>query len=637
MPAFPFRRPRGDAIYLSGEVLLDPETSTFGNPGDLYVSTEQNRLVRRRSEEYRYVEADLHKTIMQVADGGDVILVPAFQVPSSFSGTAGQWALRWDGEDVYLLYGPKADSTSAGAWGTPLEVQRIVSESDLQTLDDGDYFLPAVGVIQSGERTYAQNVVYGPVSLVPAPVWGAQERYIVDLDSRVPVSDIGAPDGVAGLDADGFIFTTQLPDDLLLRPVTADTAEQMEEVRTSRSGGTFLVRTDLGRSFILNGYWSTLHSGVVNTTWQSLDDLPEWLLSGEYDGWWVYLDEDGTLGTIEDGAFVEIAEPYTLLRFETELEFMQSGHRPLTDDVLWIDGESSVVRRYTTAWVEVLAEGTVQSVNGVGGDVALAPADAWFGAGTDGALVFDGEQPVAGAELIAGAYQLTRDIAATGIEVAEGVSVAAAGYRIYCKNTIVNDGEIHDNGGDASGVTAGARAAAHTVGTSSTDAPSVGGSGGAGGAGTDASGVAGGTVEPGRRHLDNAAGVYAGVLVDAGQPACLTGGANGGEGGGNGTSPGGGGGGGGGIVWIAARSIAGTGVISANGGAGGSGPADCGGGGGGGGGAVIVFTAGPVEATLTVTGGPGGAASGGGVAGSAGLAGTVRTYDLTPVAAPADN
>jgi hypothetical protein len=124
-----------------------------------------------------------------------------------------------------------------------------------------------------------------------------------------------------------------------------------------------------------------------------------------------------------------------------------------------------------------------------------------FGDGSDGDVTISSDTT------------LTRDMFYNNLTVNSGVKLRTNGYRIFVKETLTNNGIIHNNGGDASGATGGAGAPAGTL---------PGGANGANGI------------------------VYSSAYS-------------------------GGGGGGGGVVFIAAKKIINNGEIRANGGKGGNG------------------------------------------------------------------
>lgn len=283
-----------------------------------------------------------------------------------------------------------------------------------------------------------------------------------------------------------------------------------------------------------------------------------------------------------------------------------------------------------------------------------------FGDGSDGALAFDGIASVLGISPSSSVYTLTRDIFASSIAVSAGVTVNAAGFRVFCQGTctVAATGVISCNGNAAAAGTAGAI----TNASGSLGAGTAGGAGGSGNnagsagtnhavgfpAGTGAGGAGGGDGT----HTAAAAGTYAALAASKGGARFLTalllgmifgtqtsgtaslvslymGGTGGGGGGGDDAdATGGGGGGGGGVLVLASRTVVNNGTISCNGGAGAAGTSaahNAGGGGGGGGGVCTVITR-TYSGTgvQTAAGGAGGAKAGAsGVAGSAGTAGVV--------------
>lgn len=282
---------------------------------------------------------------------------------------------------------------------------------------------------------------------------------------------------------------------------------------------------------------------------------------------------------------------------------------------------------------------------------------ALFGTGADGDLVYDGTTAILGVSPSNKVYTLARDIYADNLTINSGVSIITAGYRIFVRKFLLNNGTIKWNGTDASADTAGTALAAKLFGASSAgaaggtgngtagnaSAKGVGGTGGAGGAGQTAGGGTAGTsatatpptaAEGGIQNIYTTAVLRGTIFASTTK---FTGGDGGAAGGGDGTSgKGGGGGAGGGIVVIAAKVIDpnGTGDIQAKGGAGGAGVENAGGGGGGGGGVVAIITANPVPTpvsagkpgqTISVAGGAGGA-KGSGTGTTAGSAGGAGRY-----------
>lgn len=288
-----------------------------------------------------------------------------------------------------------------------------------------------------------------------------------------------------------------------------------------------------------------------------------------------------------------------------------------------------------------------------------------FGDGSDGVCAFDGSTVVLGITPSANVYTLARDIFASSITVSAGVTVKAAGFRVFCTGTttIAATGSINCDGNAGATPTAGAI-------TNANGALGAGTAGGAGGAGNNAgtagtnhaAGFPGATGVGGAgggdgTHGAAAAGTWAALAAVKGGarflPALLTGqifgtqtsgtaslvsaymgGTGGGGGGGNNADAnGGGGGGGGGVLVVATQALVLNGSITCTGGAGGTGTSaanNAGGGGGGGGGVcIVVYSVRTGSGTITAAGGAGGAKAGaGGVAGSAGTAGVAVTLQV---------
>lgn len=279
------------------------------------------------------------------------------------------------------------------------------------------------------------------------------------------------------------------------------------------------------------------------------------------------------------------------------------------------------------------------------------------GDGSDGAVLMDGANTFAAfASKASNIYTLTRDVFATTFQVNSGVTLLAAGFRIFASVSVIvqSTGVISCNGGvggtgtttgGAAGVGAsaganggggiggvGVAASGGVVGTAITNG--IGGVGGTGGnaASGGVTGAVGGTIAA------PAAGSqwrYAPRLVEQAIRVTTTyvpllagsGGGSGAAGSGIGS---GGGGGGGGILGIYTPTLTNNGTIQANGGAGGSGGgANGASGGGGGGGAVFLIVGAAITNTGTIqaAGGAAGASVGGGTttAATAGSSGVVIT------------
>ncbi|MCE9590160.1 MAG: hypothetical protein K8S99_06515 [Planctomycetes bacterium] len=239
---------------------------------------------------------------------------------------------------------------------------------------------------------------------------------------------------------------------------------------------------------------------------------------------------------------------------------------------------------------------------------AQQPTAAWFGDGYDGAVT------------LSGATTLTRNMYYASLTINSGATLIPAGHRIHIAGSLVNNGTISaagsagSTGASPTGATGGAGGTsgatitggdvpaqttggeggpggnagnAGSSGVSPSSAVSYScGNGGAGGDGGTSTGLGAGGgaaasgVQRPIRHMELRHS-YAATLLRAGN-----GGAGGGGGGGaaaQGGNGGGGGGQGGGVVWIAAKSIANSGTITASGGNGGTGGSLAGGAGGAGG------------------------------------------------------
>ena len=76
-----------------------------------------------------------------------------------------------------------------------------------------------------------------------------------------------------------------------------------------------------------------------------------------------------------------------------------------------------------------------------------------FGAGTDGGVVFDGTSTVLGIVPSGGIYTLIRSIFPSSMIVQAGVTVRAAGYRIFVSGTLTNDGTVSHAGNNGANAT----------------------------------------------------------------------------------------------------------------------------------------------------------------------------------------
>lgn len=284
-----------------------------------------------------------------------------------------------------------------------------------------------------------------------------------------------------------------------------------------------------------------------------------------------------------------------------------------------------------------------------------APVLGVFGGGADGVLHFDGTTTILGMAPSSNVYTLTRDVMATTITIDSGVTIATVNFGIWCSGVLTNNGTISNNGQDAPDFHGGASTAAARYGatsaggTNSTSCPpgwmvaqaaAAAGSSAVGTAGTNGRGNGGG----------GGGGASTGGS-DGGSIALLTGGIAGaiedmrvgrsagstrtqwtfGSGGGEGSPEGGnagGGGAGGGMIYLAAHTLTGSGVVQARGGAGSNALGSTSGGGGGGGGGLILceyWTRGG-SLTIDTNGGAAGTGVGGGHSGGIGGNGPAPYY-----------
>jgi len=227
---------------------------------------------------------------------------------------------------------------------------------------------------------------------------------------------------------------------------------------------------------------------------------------------------------------------------------------------------------------------------------------------------------------------LTADRYYDDLTINSGYTLSPAGYRIFVKGTLTNNGYIDRSGNDGEG------------GADSNDGGAAlgggylagSGAGGRGGVGSGENGIAGGSVTS---SLGGSGGTGAnntytgGAGGSASQPPTTSGrfsvypsavsmydyiegnriygGGGGGGGAGNGNETGGGGGSGAGVMVICAKEFVNNGTIRANGGNGGAGENNVAGGGGGGAGSiVIVYNTLTDNGTFTALGGSGGVAGG---------------------------
>lgn len=282
-----------------------------------------------------------------------------------------------------------------------------------------------------------------------------------------------------------------------------------------------------------------------------------------------------------------------------------------------------------------------------------------FGDGRDGIAVLDGTTSYASfASLANSVYTLTRDVFLAAGTILKGVTLAAAGFRIFVagKLWVQIGATISCDGNAAVGITIGAQSALGSLGVGTAgglgranntgvagsaqtnglgDATASGGAGGAGGANAGGAGGAYAIASSASGGANYLTAMLSGFIAGqtSGGNQALTSIIGGGAGGGGGGSdniaaiPGSGGGAAGAVV-IAAFNLQNDGTIRANGGAGGnaSGSGGNAGGGGGGGGGIITsisrFRSG--VGAMLATGGSGGTPLGTGVAGTKGNDGHIN-------------
>ena len=255
-------------------------------------------------------------------------------------------------------------------------------------------------------------------------------------------------------------------------------------------------------------------------------------------------------------------------------------------------------------------------------------ASAIYGDGSDGAIVADGSTPNACCGTSVSPYIQTRDCFTSNLTVNLGASWQGGGYRLLVDGTLLDNGSINCDGANGNTSASPALAGCQTQGA--TTRLGGGGNGGTfsggqpvtsnalGGAGGASNLSSGGAVTPPAQGygfephslLDGLNGYLVGNPA-AGFVAFLNGG---GGGGGNASAVGGGGGG---VLIVAAYTLTGTGVISANGGNGVQGSPNESGGGGGGYVSLVTHTSSGFTGTFTANGG---AAPAGAFPGSVGTA-----------------
>jgi hypothetical protein len=239
---------------------------------------------------------------------------------------------------------------------------------------------------------------------------------------------------------------------------------------------------------------------------------------------------------------------------------------------------------------------------------------------------------------ISGATTLTRNMFYRNLTINNSVTLNTDGFGIWVSGTLTVNGTISNSGsgqagagpgsivnrisvgGGLGGTAVGAGAGGGLVG----GAQRYGGTAGAGGTGSAGAGGAAGTATAAEDSLMRMGlWSYSSVVAYGGT---RIGGGPGGGGGGQGSGGWGGlGGGGGGGIFIAARTIAGSGTVQAIGANGAAATnTNAGGGGGGGGGFVVLMTASASHSlTVTAAGGAGGAGNGTGLTGGNGGTGKV--------------
>jgi len=299
-----------------------------------------------------------------------------------------------------------------------------------------------------------------------------------------------------------------------------------------------------------------------------------------------------------------------------------------------------------TAGGNISATGTVTGSNLSGTNTGdqFMPV---YGDGSDGNVDFNGSNTFTFATFDGSSiYTLTRDVFAFTVDVAVGITLITAGYRVFSQVIITNYGIIHNNGSAGSGTTGGAgglggffkaggagatgllAASAGANGTAQATPTAntwVGGLGGKGGQGratnttftggmiTSANVTVPADADGGNKVQSNYINYLTRYVVGATnwQMTPSIGGGSGAKSAAGTTATSGGGGGGGGIVFLASPIIEGSGPISANGANGGNAAGTGGnfGGGGGGGGGIVCYIARDttnLTNTPTATGGTGG-------------------------------
>jgi hypothetical protein len=285
----------------------------------------------------------------------------------------------------------------------------------------------------------------------------------------------------------------------------------------------------------------------------------------------------------------------------------------------------------------------------------------FYGSGADGEVSFDGGVSIGGGnkplfstyDAGTSTYTLTRDVFATALWVPAGMTLKSSGFRIFATDNITIDGILHNNGGNASGITAGAGAlggyfkaataggaglgtatagSLGSVAVQPTASTFVGVLGGRGAAAPSATNTFVGVgpiskanfdvvtpadVDGGKLIINDVASWSTRALSTAStlwQMSPSMGGASGSKSAVGTSATSGAGGGGGGFVFLSSPVINGSGIITAKGGNGGNAAgtnANLGGGGGGGGGIVAIVTdhGTDVSTLVDVSGGVGGSSA----------------------------
>jgi hypothetical protein len=305
---------------------------------------------------------------------------------------------------------------------------------------------------------------------------------------------------------------------------------------------------------------------------------------------------------------------------------------------------------------------------------ATTPDSAFFSDGLDGNLTFDCVSPVLGVTPSGGVYLMPKDVAGFDVTIANACTVDMGNFRFFARGTLTGSGTATiSNAGMNGGV-----ATICSAGSSRTGKIFQGTAAGGGARTGSAAGIAGGnasqaplywttvatTTGAGSGHGQGGAGGSAGantggaggsvtiVAATTGRPTfsqflwgnnenttVVSTGSGGGGGaviGGTGTGCSGSGGAPGGMLYVGARTCAGTLTISVKGGNGSSaihGDETGAGGGGGGGGGVETVVCGSKASTYAwtydVSGGTAGAGIGTGTSGFAGSAGTAHKFLLS--------